>query len=135
MKKLLALSFVLSTCAVGAASAQQSPPAKSAASGQTCLQFNRLERWSVVNSKTLVITDKTNQKFRVAMNGNCAHSSFVDQVFIQRLGKSGLDCVERGDRINLKERTQPVERCLVTDVSLYTDAQRKIDEKVSPAKP
>jgi hypothetical protein len=69
------------------------------------------------------------------MNSDCAHSSFVDKLFIQRLGKSGLDCVEPGDRINLAMRNAPVERCQISSVSLYTDAQRKIDEKVDPAKP
>lgn len=138
MRKLIMVSWVAAIvlAGAGAVTAQQTAPGKATGgAGQVCLQFNHLERWSVVNSKTLEITDKLNKKYRVAMNSDCAHSSFVDRVFIQRLGKSGLDCVEPGDRINLAERNTPVERCLVSSVSLYTDAQRKLDEKVNPTRP
>jgi hypothetical protein len=137
MKKLIALggTAILCLAGVSAVEAQRAPAKPSANSGQVCLQFNHLERWKVVNAKTLEITDKTNKKFRVAMNSDCAHSSFVDRVYIQRLGKSGLDCVEPGDRINLAQRNTPVERCLISSVSLYTDAQRQLDEKVNPSKP
>ena len=54
---------------------------------------------------------------------------------IQRLGKSGLSCVEQGDRITLKQKNVPEELCLISSVSLYSDAQRELDKKVDPAKP
>lgn len=137
MKKFIIAASALSVFVVaGTVMAQQSRPMpNSAASSNACLQYNRLERWSVVNSSTLSITDKTEKKYRVALSSDCAHSSFVDRVAFQRLGKSKLDCVEPGDRVRLIEADKVPELCLVSNVSMYTDAQRKIDEKTNPSKP
>ena len=139
MKKLLACSALISAGVLTATAFAQParPPAAApaAASSEVCLQFNRLNRWSVVNSRTLEITDDLSKKYRVEMNHPCSHSSFVDKVVIRRLGKSGLSCVEPGDQIILSQKNVPEERCLVSSVSLYTDAQRELDKKVEPAKP
>src|SRR5689334_13292645 len=120
MKKIILFASAVCVCAIaGAAIAQQSRSA-APADNAVCLQYDRLARWSVVNSKTLSVTDRTEKKFRVALNSDCAHSSFVDRVVFERLARSKLDCVQPGDRVRLLERGKQPELCLVANVSLYT---------------
>ena len=136
MKKIVLGAAALCVCAIaGTVMAQQSRPQPTSSADNACLQYNRLDRWSVVNGKTLSVTDKTDKKFRVALSSDCAHSTFVDRVVFQRIGKSGLDCVEAGDRVRLFETAMQPQLCLVSSVSLYTDAQRKLDQKTNPTKP
>ena len=129
---LLASSFAL---AAGVVLAQTHSKPAAQTSDKVCLQYNRLRDWSVVNANTLAFSDKVMKKYKVSLNGNCAHSSFIDSVRFERRGKSGLDCVHEGDRVHLKQRNRPEELCLVSSVSRYTADQRKADEKINPARP
>ncbi len=138
MKKLVIGLLILSGTAIASTVvAQQNAPAQPDANamGQTCLQYNRLDRWNVVNARTLRVVDKTQAEYRVAMDGDCAHSSFVDKLFFEHLPKADLECVQPGDRVTLTMRGGPVERCLVSSVSHYTDAQLKADLKVDKPTP
>ena len=133
MKKFLITVAAISTACIGATAvlAQQARPGPppQPASGQSCLQISRMYSWDVVNDSTLLIKDTAQRKFRIALNGNCAHSHFYDKVLFKPTTTSSLGCVGSGDRIHLSNRIGSVERCFVKDVTLYTDAQLRIDER------
>ena len=135
MKKFLFAVLALSAAALGgtAVLAQQGrpiqPPVRN--DDRACLQISRLDSWDIVNASTMVVTDSAQHKFRVALNGNCAPSHFYDKVVFHPLAVSSLGCVSSGDRVNLSDRTGQVERCIVRSISLYTDAQRRIDERAA----
>lgn len=134
MKKFLIAVAALSTACIGATAvlAQQArplPAPQSAASGQTCLQINRMYSWDVVNQSTLLVKDTTQRKYRVTLNGKCAHSHFYDKVIFRPAATSSLACVTSGDRVHLSNRQGQLERCFVENVSVYTDAQQRIDER------
>jgi hypothetical protein len=125
MKKFLIAVGALSTACIGATAvlAQQARPfqAPHSASGQTCLQISRLYSWNVLDASTLVVKDTAQRKYRVALNGNCAHSTFYDKVIFDPITTSSMGCVGSGDRVNLSDRGGSVERCLVENVTPYTE--------------
>lgn len=133
MRKFLLAVTALSAAALGATAvlAQQGRPiqAPMRSDDRACLQISRVDSWNIVNTSTMVVTDNAQHKYRVALNGNCAPSHFYDKVVFHPLASSSLGCVSSGDRVNLSDRAGQVERCVVRSVTLYTDAQRRIDER------
>jgi hypothetical protein len=77
----------------------------------------------------MVVTDRTHNKYRVTLNGNCAYSRFYDKVIFRPFDTTTIGCVAKGDRVNLSNRMGDVQRCYVTSVAPYTDAQMRIDER------
>ncbi len=132
MNKLLICSGVVLASAIGAiaASAQQaesSPPASNP--DEVCLQVNRVYSWETVNQQTLAVKDMKKTKFRVELNGDCAYSHFMDKIIFRPVTTSYMGCVGPGDHVTITDRMGQVERCVIRDVSLYTDAQMRIDER------
>lgn len=138
MKKFLIAVTALSAAALvtTAVLAQQARPVQPPMrDDRSCLQVDRVENWNIVNSSTMVVTDKAKHAFRVGLSGNCAPSHFYDQVIFRPLASSSIGCVASGDRVNLSARNGQVERCVIRSVTIYTDAQRRIDERTARAAP
>jgi hypothetical protein len=135
IKRFLIAIAGISLLGIGGTSvlAQQARPAQAPgnSAARTCLQIDRVETWNIVNERTMVVTDKASRKYRVTLNGNCAYSKFYDQVIFRPLDPTLLGCVGKGDHVYLNNRMGDVQRCYVTSISLYTDAQLQIDKQAS----
>lgn len=69
------------------------------AAEDACLQANRIWGWQAVNDRTLVVTDRTYNRFTVRLSGGCINlAQNTGQQLVFRT-KTSLGCVSQGDRI------------------------------------
>lgn len=133
MKNFLIAVAVLAAAVIGAtavlAQTARPLPAQAGGSDNVCLQIDRVDTWSIVNQRVLLVKDKAKNRFRVALNGDCARSHFYDLMVFRPIANSGLGCIRAGDRVRLTNRQGQIERCVVRDVSAYSDAQQRVDER------
>ena len=89
-----------------------------AQSDNACLQNNRIWNTSVVDDRTLIVTDRFNNPFVVELSGGCIG---LTRNFgrIDFRTRSNLGCLGRGDRLSFRDRTLGRNTCFVSDV--HTD--------------
>src|SRR5690242_9201532 len=89
-----------------------------AQSDNACLQNNRIWNTSVVDDRTLIVTDRFNNPFVVELSGGCTG---LTRNFgrIDFRTRSNLGCLGRGDRLSFRDRTLGRNTCFVRDV--HTD--------------
>ena len=89
-----------------------------AQSGDACLQNNRIWNTSVVDDRTIIVTDRFNNPFVVELSGGCIGltRNFGPIDFRTR---TNLGCLSRGDRVSFSDRTLGRNTCFVSDV--HTD--------------
>ena len=86
-----------------------------AASGDACLQNNRIWSWRMVNSRTLAVTDVNDRPFTVHLTGGCVGLTNAIRALAFRTW-TDLSCLTRGDRVSFREPTLGRMSCFVTDV-------------------
>jgi hypothetical protein len=86
-----------------------------AASGDACLQNNRIWSWRMVNSRTLVVTDVNYRPFTVHLTGGCVGLTNAIGALAFRTW-TDLGCLRRGDTVSFREPTLGRMSCFVTDV-------------------
>ena len=69
-----------------------------AASGEACLQRNRLQSWKAVDESTMIMTDNQQKQFTVQMNGRCSNLARPAAVLVYRTWQN-LACLQSGDII------------------------------------
>lgn len=86
-----------------------------AQSSAVCLQSNRLWSTSVVDDRTIIVSDRFGNPFVVELSGGCTGltTNFGPIAFRTR---TALGCLGRGDRISFRHRTLGRETCFVRDV-------------------
>ncbi len=89
-----------------------------AQSNRVCLQNNRIWSTSVVDDRTIIVTDRFNNPFVVELSGECTGltRNFGGIDFRTR---TNLGCLSRGDRLSFRDRTLGRNTCFVRDV--HTD--------------
>ena len=89
-----------------------------AQSDNACLQNNRIWNTSVVDDRTLIVTDRFNNPFVVELSGGCIG---LTRNFgrIDFRTRANLGCLGRGDRVSFRDRTLGRNTCFVRDV--HTD--------------
>ena len=74
-------------------------PVLAAAEEKTCLQNNRIWGWNALNDRTLVVTDRTYNKYTVNLSGGCINLRQYTGVNLLIRTKTDLGCVSAGDRV------------------------------------
>ena len=69
------------------------------AAEEACLQPNRVWGWQATNDRTLIVTDRTYNRYTVHLSGGCINlAKNTDQQLVFRT-KTSLGCVSQGDRV------------------------------------
>ncbi len=71
-----------------------------AAEGEACLQSNRIWGWQAVNDRTLILTDRSYQRYTVDLTGGCINLEHYAGAKLAVRTKTSLGCVSQGDRID-----------------------------------
>jgi hypothetical protein len=98
-----------------------------AAQGGACLRSQRIDNWKVIDDKTLIITDRADRQFKIAVVGTCAELQRTRfSLGFETL--SELSCIRPGDAIRYDDPSFGPERCVISSIELYNDNSRENDE-------
>ena len=86
-----------------------------AQTSSACLQNNRIWNTSVVDDRTIIVTDRFNNPFVVELSSGCIG---LTRNFgrIDFRSRANLGCLGRGDRVSFSDRTLGRNTCFVRDV-------------------
>ena len=70
-----------------------------AAEEKACLENNRIWGWQAVNERTLIVTDRTYQRYTVNLSGGCIGLDHYAGAKLVIRTKSILGCLAEGDTI------------------------------------
>ena len=124
MRMIVAASLAIAFAAPSGAKAAP-------ASGQSpCLLQDMVQGWKVLNDSTLIVTDRTNKKFRLSLTGACHDLQFQTVLAFKPFSGSSLSCLARNDSVLAPPPVgnAPVQRCLITEIRAYTAAMENADE-------
>ena len=71
-----------------------------AASGEACLQHNRLQSWRAFDSSTIVMTDLQQNQYTVKLNGACSNLTRPAAQLVSRTWQN-LACLSSGEIITV----------------------------------
>ena len=91
-----------------------------AAEEKACLQNNRIWGWNAVNDRTLIVTDRTYNKYTVNLSGGCINLSQYTGVNLLFRTKTSLGCVTPGDQVAFNSPGLGRQSCFVNSVSAGT---------------
>ena len=69
-----------------------------AASGEACLQRNRLQSWRAVDQSTMIMTDIQQNQYTVQMKGVCSNLARPAAILVYQTWQN-LSCLQSGDII------------------------------------
>ena len=97
-----------------------SAAAQPAAPASVCLRQNMVEGWTVVNDRTLVVTDRTRKKFTLSLAPGCRNLKFNLRLAFNSFSGTGLSCIGRNDFVLVPAGGgDPGQRCLIANVEAY----------------
>jgi hypothetical protein len=70
-----------------------------AAKDKACLQNNRIWSWQAVNDRTLILTDRSYERYTVSLRGGCIGLDKYAGVKLVVRTKTSLGCLFQGDTI------------------------------------
>ena len=70
-----------------------------AAEEKACLENNSIWGWQAVNERTLIVTDRTYQRYTVNLSGGCTGLDHYAGAKLVIRTKSSLGCLAEGDTI------------------------------------
>jgi len=86
-----------------------------AASGDACLQNNRIWSWRMIDTRTLLVTDVNYRPFTVHLTGGCVGLTNAVNALAFRTWTS-LGCLKRGDEIIYRDPALGRMSCFVNNV-------------------
>lgn len=103
MRKHLIFAFAAIFASTAAAAGEAQAPREG---GDACLQNNRLWGWSVVDNRTLSITDRAQRRFRVRVAEGCVgmRRSTVSAIEFRSFSLN-LSCIGPGDFVRFADPT------------------------------
>ena len=95
--------------------------AQPAASPATCLRQDMVDGWTVVNDRTLIVTDRVGKKFTLSLAPGCRNLKFNLRLAFDAFGRTGLSCLARNDFVLVPPSGgDPGQRCLIAGVEAYS---------------
>ena len=70
-----------------------------AAQDKACLQNNRIWGWQAVNDRTLIVTDRSYERYTVNLRGGCIGLDRYAGVKLAIRTKTNLGCLSAGDMV------------------------------------
>jgi hypothetical protein len=113
---------LLPAIAFGAILATQTAPAQesevSEPPGNICLRSNQIDNWEVMNDRTMIVTDRRDNQYKLGLVGTCAGLDNAQfQLGFETLTE--LSCVRSGDRIHYNDPAFGHERCTISSIEPY----------------
>ncbi len=87
-----------------------------AAADKACLQNNRIWGWQAVNDRTLILTDRSYDRYTVNLGGGCMGLDNYAGLKLMFRTKSALGCLSRGDTIEFDSPAVGPLSCFVQEV-------------------
>jgi hypothetical protein len=87
-----------------------------------CLRSNQIDNWEVKDGRTMIVTDRRDNKYELGLAGACAGLDNSEW----RLGfesLSELSCIRPGDSIHYVDPVFGRERCTITRVEPYVEPE------------
>jgi hypothetical protein len=102
--------------------------AATASAQPICLRQDTVKDWKVLDDSTLIVTDRTDKKFRLSLMGACHDLQF--QTALSFVTGGGPPCLARNDAILAPPPigSAPLQRCLIAEIREYTAAMENADE-------
>jgi hypothetical protein len=92
-------------------------PAKTA---PVCLRQDMVWEWTVVDDKTLIVTDKVRKAFKVSLKPGCLDLKWPMRLSFRSYSGFGLSCLTRDDAVIVPPQAgMPAQRCFISDVAAY----------------
>ena len=95
------------------------------AQGNICLRSQHIYNWEIVDDKTLIVTDRRDQQYKLGLVGTCAGLQQT-RYSLAFESLSELSCLRPGDSIHYDDLTFGRERCTISSIESYV-----ADEAVS----
>jgi hypothetical protein len=86
-----------------------------AAAGDACLQHNRIWGWRALDERTLVATDRNQNRFTIHLQGGCVGLTDGASQLVFRTWQN-LSCVGSGDLIGVRSPGVGFVTCSIADV-------------------
>jgi len=86
------------------------------AAEEACLQSNRIWGWQAVNDRTLIVTDRTYNRYTVRLSGGCINLSQYTSAQLAFRTRTSLGCVGQGDMVAFNSPGIGPLSCFVTGV-------------------
>lgn len=111
MRRSCAASLAMFIFASGIAQAQPAaPPA-------ACLRQDMVQGWTVVNDRTLVVTDRVGKTFTVSLLPGCRNLKFNQRLAFSAFSGTGLACLGHNDYVLVPPGGgDPGQRCLIAGI-------------------
>jgi hypothetical protein len=124
-------SYLLPALALGALVAAQTAPAQETdpaeAPANICLRSNQIDNWEVTNDRTMIVTDRRDNQYKLGLVGTCAGLDNAQfQLGFETLTE--LSCIRRGDRIHYNDFTFGHERCTISSIEPYVAEEDAAEE-------
>ncbi len=97
------------------------------AQGNICLRSQHIYNWEIVDDRTLIVTDRRDQQYKLGLVGTCAGLQQT-RYSLAFESLSELSCLRPGDSIHYDDLTFGRERCTISSIESYV-----ADEAVSEA--
>ncbi len=92
-----------------------------APAGAACLRRDMVHGWTVVDDRTLIVTDRVNKKFKLSFTAPCYDLKFQIRLAFRSPGGNGLTCLGHSDYVLVPPGGgMPAQRCFIADVQAYT---------------
>src|ERR1041385_8930285 len=88
-------------------SASAQPPA----GPRTCLRFGEIDRWNVLDNKTVVVEDRWHNRFKMGLMGYCPNLAYRERIAFRSRGSTDLSCMTPGDDLIVNQSGTGPQTC------------------------
>jgi hypothetical protein len=100
------------------------------AQGNVCLRSQWIDNWEIVDDKTLIVTDRRDQQYKIGLVGVCAGLQQT-RFSLAFESLSELSCLRTGDSIHYNDLTFGRERCTISSIESYVAPEAEDSEAES----
>ena len=97
------------------------------AQGNVCLRSRDIYNWEIIDDKTLIVTDRRDQQYKLGVVGTCAGLQQT-RFSLAFESLSELSCLRAGDSIHYDDLTFGRERCTISSIQSYVAGEAANDE-------
>ena len=83
-----------------------------------CLRSRDIYNWNIIDDKTLIVTDRRDQQYKLGLVGTCAGLQQT-RFALAFESLSELSCLRPGDSIRYNDLSFGPERCTISSIESY----------------
>ena len=92
-----------------------------------CLRSRDIYNWEIIDDKTLIVTDRRDQQFKLGLVGTCAGLQQT-RFSLAFESLSELSCLRPGDSIHYTDLAFGRERCTISSIEPFVSDESDVDE-------